>query len=366
MGASRTGSTLLRHMLAAHPGVGVLNESHWVPRMVEEFGCGPAPLNALVSIVDRTNWDTGRRVVDVNLDLAGSSWDRLVQGLRSRLGERSSVSDFHDALVDIIFGDRGGTSVRGDKTPDYGFYMKALQEVWPKSRFVHVVRNGVDTARSMARHPGIQLMISAGYDNWVPLACDHAYERHERRELPFSAFVASWRRRMTRIRQEGERLSPGSYLEVRYEDLRKDPCSVLRTVADHLALPSSESWLPQAAGLVEPRANSNPITSECLRGLSLEDLQALAQVGRAGSPFLPWSSSRETLDLAMRGARERLDLPGTAAEATPILVGVLATEASQSDPGLRLEVLTLLRDSVLRSGESPGDWTVLDELRARS
>jgi hypothetical protein len=108
-------------------------------------------------------------VVDVNLELVGHTWEGLIKGLRARLGEAASVAAFHDALVDEVFGAAPDSVQRGDKTPDYGFYMVELQHLWPAARFVNVVRNGIDTARSMSSHSGCQLMISAGYDNWVPL-----------------------------------------------------------------------------------------------------------------------------------------------------------------------------------------------------
>lgn len=274
VGTSRSGSTLLRHMLAAHAGVAVLNESHWVPRMWDEFGGSPAPLDGLLAILTETRWDSGRLVVDVNLDLAGRTWEELQASLRRRFEGPATVAAFHEAVVDAIFGERPG-GLRGDKTPDYGFYMSLLQRVWPQARFVHMVRNGIDTARSMAGHSGCQLMIAAGYDNWVPLAVGRIHEQYTRTPLPFDAFAGSWLRRMARIREEAARLRPGSYLEVRYERLIESPVVVVREIAVHLELDADAAWLSRCAAMVRPRAAAAPLEPDILGRLTADQIRAL-------------------------------------------------------------------------------------------
>ena len=62
--------------------------------------------------------------------------------------------------------------------------MQMLQRRWPDARFVHAIRNGIDTAASMSKHGASQLLVSAGLDNWCHLSYDHLYEHYERRGLP--------------------------------------------------------------------------------------------------------------------------------------------------------------------------------------
>ncbi len=358
VGTSRSGSTLLRHMLAAHLDVRILNESHWVPRMWAAFGTTTAPLDELISIVDSTHWDSGRRVVDVNLELAGRTWDSLTQGLRTRLGELASVAAFHDALVDEVFGAAPGSVRRGDKTPDYGFYMAMLQRQWPEARFVHIVRNGIDTARSMSLHSGCQLMISAGYDNWVPLSYNHVYEQYERLDLPFGSYVASWRRRMIRIREESAALRNGSYLEVRYERLVAEPELVIRDVAAHLDLALTDAWLEQCSRLVRPRSVTDPVTAETFRGLTIDDLRTLNEVGGvAFLPFPPETGGRR-LEAALSQCETALGRPG-GSDAMQVAIGVLATRTAGWNHELGARALSLLHRAVTSSGDDPQGWTIL-------
>lgn len=352
VGTSRSGSTLLRHMLAAHPDVGVLNESHWVPRMWDEFGSARVSIDELIAILVETRWDSGRRVIDVNLEIAGRAWEDLIAGLRERLGGSATIAAFHDAVVDTVFGATPGSIRRGDKTPDYGFYMPLLQQIWPAARVVHVVRNGIDTARSMARHSGCQLMISAGFDNWVPLSYGRIHERYERLDLPFDAYVGSWQRRMARIRNDAAWLRAGSYLEVRYEALVESPAAVLGEVAIHLNLEPSPTWLERCAGLVRSKPAGEAVVAETFRSLTVEHLRALNDVG--GVWFLEFAPHAEPsrLEAALRR-------PAHAEEALKVALAALATRSAESDPGLAYRAVRVLREAVVSSGRNQDEWAVL-------
>jgi hypothetical protein len=358
VGTSRSGSTLLRHMLAAHPDVAILNESHWLPRMWESFGTRITRVEDLVSIVKLTDWDTGRRVVDVNLELSGRTWESLMDGLRARLGEETRVAEFHDALVDEVFAAAPDSVRRGDKTPDYGFYMATLQRLWPEARFVHIVRNGIETARSMSLHSGCQLMISAGYDNWVPLSYDRAYLRYERIELPLSSYVASWRRRMARIRKESAALTDGSYLEVRYETLVTDPAQVVEAVAAHLDLALSEGWLDRCLRLVRPRSGPEPVTAETFCGLTLADLEALNDVGSVGYFLFPPDVDIQRLEAALTDEEKTLRQRHSG-DPLRVAIGVLATRTAARNNRLRARALTLLYETVTSRGDDSDRWAVL-------
>lgn len=352
VGTSRSGSTLLRHMLAAHPAVAVLNESHWLPRMWDEFGESPAPVDRLIAILAETRWDTGRRVVDVNLELAGRTWNDLDDALRRRLDSSTTIAAFHDAAVDAIFGAEPGRTRRGDKTPDYGFYMGLLQRLWPDARFVHVVRNGFDTARSMAGHSGCQLMIAAGFDNWVPLSFGRVHERYTRVDLPFDAFVGSWQRRLGRIRREAGDLRPGSYLEVRYERLVEAPVMVAGEVATHLALDADAAWLERCSSMVRPRPRIEALVPEAFRLLTVEQLRAMNDVG--GVPLLAFPPDADAghLEAALRQAA-----PGD--EGLGVALAVLATRTAETRSALANGARRLLHEALVATGREPGAWAAL-------
>ena len=177
------------------------------------------------------------------------SRDQLMREFRSRLETRGEVTiqEFSDILAQILFGEK---TRWGDKTPDYGFYMTQLQLLWPECKFVHVVRGGLATARSLSRHPACMLMTSNGFDNWCSLSFDRIYEKYQIRSLPLDDYVAAWRRRHSRIRDEAKRLRQGTYQEIRYESLLSDTEPALREVAEHLGLEVSTDWLAACRQIV--------------------------------------------------------------------------------------------------------------------
>lgn len=94
-----------------------------------------------------------------------------------------------------------GKEVVGGKCPSLGWGLDAVYAMFPNAKVVHVVRDGRDCALSHYR-------MAWGFRN---------------------AYVAArhWLDYMQRARAMGERVGPGQYMEFRYEDLLKDPASVL-------------------------------------------------------------------------------------------------------------------------------------------
>jgi hypothetical protein len=94
-----------------------------------------------------------------------------------------------------------GKEIVGGKCPSLGWNLDAVYAMFPNAKVVHVVRDGRDCALSHYR-------MAWGFRN---------------------AYIAArrWLDYMQRTRAAGERVGPGQYMEFRYEDLLKDPASVL-------------------------------------------------------------------------------------------------------------------------------------------
>jgi hypothetical protein len=284
VGTSRSGSTLLRELINAHPDVRLLNETHWIPRMVEFFGLQRVHWSRLLDVASRTTWDSGRTLLDVNAALWSQDTDVMVGALSAKLASIGNldIAHFHDVLAETCMGTSGGT-VWGDKTPDYGFHMSTIQAIWPRCRFVHIIRDGAPTARSMSKHRGCQLMISAGYDNWCSLSYDSIYTRYQLRPLPLKAFVESWCRRMSRIRDESRRLKANTYLEVRYENLLEQPALELAGIGDWIGLASNDAWTKSAEDVVRSSRATTPLALEVLFQLPVHDLLQIRELDQSGS-----------------------------------------------------------------------------------
>ncbi len=276
VGTSRCGTTLLRSMLHQHPELKLFNETHWLPKMYEQYGHQKVTWHELLAIAEKTSWDTGRDLFDVNQEYSVfSSRDELLQAFRAELRKTGhlTIAEFSDTLARVAFDNPVNW---GDKTPDYGYYMAQIQSLWPQCRFIHIVRDGLVTARSMSRHSGCQLMVAAGYDNWCALSYDRLYEKYPLKASPLPAFIASWCRRMRRIRDEATRLARGSYLEVNYENLLSSPHQALQRICQFLQLTDSEEWRAQASASINPdKAGDAAALKPQLALLSLPDLRTL-------------------------------------------------------------------------------------------
>ncbi|MDQ3103060.1 MAG: sulfotransferase [Actinomycetota bacterium] len=111
------------------------------------------------------------------------------------------------------------TSVWGDKNPHYaapghGDLLGTVVDLFPSARFIHVIRDGRDVVASLVqmRHPG--------GDPWTSFEEAH--------------YV--WNSHVTYARDFAINASPGTVLEVRYEELVADDLLLAERMCDFLGL----------------------------------------------------------------------------------------------------------------------------------
>ncbi len=112
-----------------------------------------------------------------------------------------------DAIMTAYAEVRGKTRW-GDKTPYYTADIDVLYSIFPRAKFIQVLRDGRDVALS-------QRQIGWCSNNSFVLARD-------------------WRWKTTLCHKVGRVLGPDRYLELRYEDLVHDPDSSLRRACEFL------------------------------------------------------------------------------------------------------------------------------------
>ncbi len=330
VGTSRCGTTLTRALLHEHSALKMLNETHWLPKMVEVAGNEPVQWQILHQIAAATSWDSGKDLYSVNAMLSGhQDKEEFLAKLESALRAKGNltIQEFSEIFAETCFG--AGCSW-GDKTPDYGFYMRTIQSLWPRCRFLHMTRDGIHTAQSMSKHSGIQLMVSAGFDNWCALSYKRVYEQYQRAELPLEAYVASWRRRMQHIRREAAALGDGTYLEVRYERLLREPRSTLCEIANWLRLDADAAWLDRACALIRRPATRPTINLQAICNLDAEDLCLLNREGSLRDVLLLpcHATNSEVIELFKQGQAARAQ--GNREFCIRAGLSILATSVSES------------------------------------
>jgi Sulfotransferase family len=210
VGVGRSGTTLLRLMLDAHPALAIPPETHFLPELVARARSRAGVRELVDEIIAARNWS------DFELD-AGE--------LHRRAGE---LADVEPASVMrcfySLYAERHGKPRWGDKTPSYVKRMRLIADLLDEARFIHLLRDGRDVAISRRR-------------------------RGMGEGKPISDAAQRWRRRILRAREQAKRLR-GRYLELRYEDLVTDPEPTLRAICELIDLDYDPAMLDyhQASG----------------------------------------------------------------------------------------------------------------------
>jgi hypothetical protein len=195
VGSSRSGSTLLRLMLASHSRIAIPSETWYLTALVEEFPCDRLLQNdeiskAIAVMTSHYRWP------DMGLDAAE---------MRRRAARLSAVR-LRD-LVEIVYRwhmEVEGKSRWGDKTPAYIEIVPPLAAMFGDAKFIHLIRDGRDVAKSFQRQ--------GWHGPWM-----HGYTRE-------------WSRAVELDRQLSKSPLNERILRVLYEDLVLHPEPTLRRI----------------------------------------------------------------------------------------------------------------------------------------
>ena len=253
VGCPRSGTTLLQRLVDAHPQIAITHEQCWVARYFKNrTGLTPEGLvtpGLSASLLEEKRFH--------KLRVSRDELERLLEP-----GKPVSYASFVTELFDH-YGKAKGKILVGDKCPSYLRELPTLHALWPKAKFVHLIRDGRDVCLSIC--------------NWnkpdrITVRLVHGAEDN----VSTAAFYWQWF--VKAGRQAGNSLGPELYYELRYEDLVASPeeecaklCAFLgvpyedamlrfhegRTRRD-AGLDSKGQWLPVTSGLRDWRSDMRP------------------------------------------------------------------------------------------------------------
>jgi Sulfotransferase family len=241
VGVPRSGTTLLRLMLDAHPELTIPPETHFLPRVIRACRQRASPERVVRVVARHRRWED-----------FGIEPEQYLARLREiePLEAGPAIRAFYE-----LYAERAGKPRWGDKTPGYAIKMRRIQRALPEARFIHLIRDGRDVVLSR--------------------------ESKTRRPLPVDVAAKRWKRRVmaTRNRSEGV-----AYTELRYEALVTDPEASLRQVCELIELPFDPAMLDYHEGAEE---RLSEIDRELPASRGHERLEAgprLAAHGRVSQP----------------------------------------------------------------------------------
>ncbi len=121
----------------------------------------------------------------------------------------------------------------GEKTPRNIFYIAQLRQLFPNLRFVHILRDGRDVVASMLENGFWPIAPSPEYPGTLRF----------RGKMSFEKAVDYWVEMLKIARHSAAQVPPENYLEIRLEDLAKDPAASLKRLMDFLDEPLTEELL---------------------------------------------------------------------------------------------------------------------------
>jgi len=202
VGVGRSGTTLLRLMLDAHPDLAIPTETVFLAGLAELDAKDLTVEMVLRTILAAPTWP--------NLATEEADLRTALAGLDPATGA-DAIRAFYS-----LYAARRGKRRWGDKTPPYRGYIKPIGKLLPEARFLHIIRDGRDVAlsyRGLWFGPGDDIEAQARF--WVE-----------------------------QVRgAQAQAASVLHYLEVRYETLVKQPEKSLASICGYLDLPFDAAML---------------------------------------------------------------------------------------------------------------------------
>jgi Sulfotransferase family len=324
VGTGRCGSTMLTRLLAQHPDVMVLSEFFAALDRHQMFSTEPISGERFGQFLDREHFIVPiirRRNVN-SVEMLGDGPDRA-RVPSMMVSALPMLSDDPLALYDEVLGAvaqfpvqtyaehydtlfiwllrRTGKQLWVERSGPSDEWLPELIKMFPKGKYVHLHRDGPDTALSMAHNPHYQLVVS--FFNEPPTRAELlATEYGGRAVTPQDLFSRRlspdylapecygqwWSYSVTLAFKALAELDKDQHIDVRYEDLITGPREVLERIADFFELPSASGWIDAAAALVrrQPRSRVDELPPEAQARLRAACRTGALLLGRIDDPWV--------------------------------------------------------------------------------
>ncbi len=261
-GEMRSGTSWLRRTLSAHPQVTCGHEGSFFGRGYdrEEIPVYGAPVSSLVRVLGNSeDFDTWH----------GLPWNQWADGREEDLKNLVRLSVDYFLAKEVA---RTGKLIVGDKSPQHTENVDEIHEFFPDARVLHIARDGRDVAVSAMHHWWRLSRDRGGVFELEPeeLEKRDAYLRDSKgflknggsifTEERLAQLARRWSRRVGKADRDGNKLYGGAYLEVRYEDLIREPVENLQRIFELLGARSGRSEVERCieASSFERTSNRRP------------------------------------------------------------------------------------------------------------
>ena len=234
VGCARSGTTLLRRIVDAHPEIAITTEMHWISHYLNYF----KNQNRLV---------TPKLVSELAGHKRFAQFEIPREEFEGLLGSGETIP--YPTFLNRVFGLYGKIKNKplvGNKTPAYVRRIPTLHALWPDAKFVHIIRDGRDVCLSILNWKKAE-RTAGRYASWE--------------EDPVSTTALWWERKVRKAREDGAALGSGLYHETLYEALVEDPQRECERLCEFLGVPYYDAMIRFAEGKTKtdlPNARKTP------------------------------------------------------------------------------------------------------------
>ncbi|MCO5273470.1 MAG: sulfotransferase [Flavobacteriales bacterium] len=200
VGAPRSGTTWLHHMLATHPDVASQNEELTI---FTYLGIAERRFLNEKHHLDAGHWRQGAPLLYTETE--------FYQGLRAIAGD----------VYGRLHAKKPEAKHLLDKHPDYARHLPLVQKLFPNAKVIHLIRDGREVVVSMMSAKK-RLGFGAG---------------------EIQGATRHWATNLLAARQAEKLLGPGQYMEVRYEELKAETATGMKAVFNFCQLPVTDDFL---------------------------------------------------------------------------------------------------------------------------
>ena len=220
VGNPRSGTTLLRHILDSHSQVAFLVESAWIMNWFEKR-MGITAEGAVTPELVPLLLSKHRLFRDLDLGITAQDMYAWIHA-----SPELPWATFISTLCNL-YGQARGKPLVGNKTPSFVRRIHTMHQLWPKAKFVHIIRDGRDVFLSARA-------------KWKDKPFRH-FSTWSEDLVTTAALWWEWNVRLGR--EAGLLLPPDLYYEIRYERLVEDPESECVRLCEFLEISFENAML---------------------------------------------------------------------------------------------------------------------------
>ncbi len=207
VGAERSGTTLMRVIMAAHSKISIAPEALIFDFLYDKYNKGSDVNSENIQVVleDLVNVDKFK------------DWGISKAELEKEVEELDEINFKNIIQIPyIIYARNQGKVIWGDKNPLHSLKIEEIISVFPDARFIHIIRDGRDTVLSLRETEWGTKDVNEAATDWVN-------------------FVSS--------ANTSAKVHSNNVVEINYENLVSNPEEVIKNVTDFLGIEFEKSML---------------------------------------------------------------------------------------------------------------------------